>query len=342
MIQARAGLLVACAWGVTLATVAQGQAAITVGLPVDHDSVPAGPLITMATVGVPDESCPCVTTIEVATTNRFDVLLAADSRQGTTVSFTLPHLLPERTTIFILGRVNDRFGTQRAEQIVSGVTRSWLRLISPTAFNTPIFSRQPTFIWSSSSVTTPPGPWAYDITITNTASKQTEVSAVGLRDTSFVPATLLQANTSYQWSVHAYAATGDPADQVTVGSPTTFVISSADAPLATLLHQNFPNPFPNAVSATTCIWFDLAIKSRVRLTVYTIRGHQVRVLFNAEVPAGAYGRSSATSQSGCNAQLSWDGTDDRGHGVPSGVYILIFQSDADQVRQTIKIVFAGR
>jgi choice-of-anchor B domain-containing protein len=69
------------------------------------------------------------------------------------------------------------------------------------------------------------------------------------------------------------------------------------------LEQNHPNPFnPN-----TTIPFTLAARGRARLSVYDVRGVRVRTLVDRELAAGAH-------------QSEWNGTDDRGRPVASGVY----------------------
>jgi hypothetical protein len=303
---ARAGL----AWlaVVTLARGVAAQGALTLGLPFERDSVPPAPSVTANTEGVDLSRCPCVTSIEVSANRSFVPLIETTTAPGLSATFTLTHLLPERTRVFFRGRTSDRAGVLLGEQVVEGVTRSRLRLVSPTAFNIPVFSRLPTFTWSSASVTSPPGPWLYDLTVVNTYTQAATFTATGLTDTVFTLPTPLEANTSYRWRVRARINTGDPADETTVVSPTTFVISSADAPLATLLYNPFPNGFPNAVSGNACIWFDLAVRSRVSLTIHDRQYHRVRVIFGDILPP----------------------------------YILRFRSESDGVTQTVNVYYRGR
>ena len=70
-----------------------------------------------------------------------------------------------------------------------------------------------------------------------------------------------------------------------------------------LLSQNYPNPF----NPVTTIAFSLPHVSPVRLEIYDVSGRKVRTL-----AAGHYSAGSHT--------LQWDGTDDAGRPVPSGVY----------------------
>jgi hypothetical protein len=69
------------------------------------------------------------------------------------------------------------------------------------------------------------------------------------------------------------------------------------------LEQNFPNPF----NPQTTIAFSLKQAKDVRLTIYDVTGGRVKDLMNERRPAGAY-------------QIVWDGTNNSGSQVASGVY----------------------
>lgn len=81
-------------------------------------------------------------------------------------------------------------------------------------------------------------------------------------------------------------------------------IGSSPLPAAFALHQNHPNPFNNA----TTIYYELPQAGEVTIDVFNILGQRVRVLVAADQPAGVY-------------SVSWDGTDDAGAVVASGIYI---------------------
>jgi hypothetical protein len=85
----------------------------------------------------------------------------------------------------------------------------------------------------------------------------------------------------------------------------TSVQSDGFIPKDYALGQNYPNPF----NPSTTIVFDLPKQSPVRLEVYNVIGVLIRTMLRGEV-VGA-GRH----------QIVWDGRDDRGRIVPSGVYI---------------------
>ena len=70
------------------------------------------------------------------------------------------------------------------------------------------------------------------------------------------------------------------------------------------LGQNFPNPF----NASTLIPFTLTHSSESSLTIFDIQGRVVKELALRTYPAGIH-------------QLSWDGRDDQGRELCSGVYL---------------------
>jgi len=70
------------------------------------------------------------------------------------------------------------------------------------------------------------------------------------------------------------------------------------------LAQNFPNPF----NPETLISFDLRQQTSTRLEVYNVLGQRIRVLVDSPLAAG-------------NHQVRWNGTDDFGQVVSSGVYV---------------------
>ncbi len=77
-------------------------------------------------------------------------------------------------------------------------------------------------------------------------------------------------------------------------------------PKAIVLHHNFPNPF----NSTTVISFSIPTSltnSAAELTIYNIQGQIVKILLKESLPSGNY-------------MTRWDGTNERGKSVTSGVY----------------------
>ena len=88
-------------------------------------------------------------------------------------------------------------------------------------------------------------------------------------------------------------------------------------PAASWMGLNHPNPFNPA----TTIEFALTAPQRVRLTVFTVDGGRVATLVDAEFPAGTH-------------QTAWDGRNDRGRTMPSGVYFYLIEAgDLKQARK---------
>ena len=316
---------------------------ITIRVVPSADSISPAPVIEVQGAPVPVASQPSTVTLELSRESLFRSPFLVRSAAGAAASFGVDSLLPERTKIYFRARVIDAAGVIRQEKIDSFPVRSWLRLVDPVASsNNVVFSNKPRFVWSSPAITLPPGPWQYVIEIINTRTGIVDRTN-RVNDTLFVPTTPLDACTSYRWRVTALAVNGGPSDQVTITAPGTFVIQSQECPSLTLFYQNFPNPFGRgARSNSTCFWFDLAHRSTVTLTIYDIRLHEVRKIvpggLETQLDSGAYGRQP-NSQSGCDTRLAWDGTDDRGHTVPPGVYIAVFV--ADGARSSKKILFKG-
>lgn len=77
-----------------------------------------------------------------------------------------------------------------------------------------------------------------------------------------------------------------------------------------VLHQNLPNPF----NLTTQIEFEIPGDSYVEIHIYNILGKQLKTLVSERLAAG-------------RKVVTWDGTDDRGVPVASGVYFYRLNTD---------------
>lgn len=75
------------------------------------------------------------------------------------------------------------------------------------------------------------------------------------------------------------------------------------------LHQNYPNPF----NPTTKIGYEIPSDSFVDLSVYNVVGKRVATLVSRNQSAGRY-------------QVGWDGMDELGLKVPSGIYLCCLRS----------------
>ncbi len=76
------------------------------------------------------------------------------------------------------------------------------------------------------------------------------------------------------------------------------------------LEQNYPNPF----NPGTTIRFGLPQPARVSLAVYNLLGERIRTLIGGQVSAGLH-------------KIAWDGRDEAGRNVSSGVYFYRLETD---------------
>jgi len=75
------------------------------------------------------------------------------------------------------------------------------------------------------------------------------------------------------------------------------------------LSQNYPNPF----NSSTAIEFALPRRGVVTLSIVNVLGERVQTLMDRDLPAGSY-------------RVSWDGRDESGNPVASGVYLCHLQT----------------
>jgi hypothetical protein len=111
--------------------------------------------------------------------------------------------------------------------------------------------------------------------------------------------------------------TNDPSvgidDEVSGGSP--------PLPQAFALAQNHPNPFNPA----TTIGYELSGEAPVTLTVFDLKGRQVRTLVSSRQTAGRHA-------------VIWNGRDDGGHKVASGVYLYSLQVGEERVTRKLLLL----
>jgi hypothetical protein len=104
------------------------------------------------------------------------------------------------------------------------------------------------------------------------------------------------------------------------GPFTAVVPENAPRPFEYGLDQNYPNPF----NPTTTIRFSVPAASNVSLVVYDILGRRVRTLVDQPKGAGVY-------------SVVWDGKNESGSGVASGVYFLMMRAEGqERYQKTVK------
>ena len=94
----------------------------------------------------------------------------------------------------------------------------------------------------------------------------------------------------------------------------------AGLPGAFGLAQNYPNPF----NSSTVVSFVLPAAGEVELVVYNLSGQRVATLARGHRAAGSY-------------RVTWDGTDEQGRALASGVYVYRLRA-GDQQEKVCKLL----
>ena len=220
---------------------------------------------------------------------------------------------------------------------------NWVRLVTlnDPSGNFPTTTR-PTFQWEPLAAPSPIGPLIYDLQIINAQSGAIVHNLTNLSTATVVPPTGLLPNIPYRWRVIARTQIPGVAD--TINNLGTVVVSTNEQPPATLLYQNFPNPFPrpDLGITDTQVWFDVTTQTTVELAVYDLRGRLVRTLIPADpscgrvtLQPGQYGRGVADTDP-C-VRTRWDGKTTSGEFVTRGVYILRLRAGGEE--QIKRIVY---
>jgi len=92
-------------------------------------------------------------------------------------------------------------------------------------------------------------------------------------------------------------------------------------PLTTQLHPNYPNPF----NPETTIKYEISKTCDVRIRIYNLLGKEVRNLVNEKKSPGAY-------------KMKWDGRNNHGIKVSSGIFILEMQAGEFTQRRKMSLL----
>jgi hypothetical protein len=90
-------------------------------------------------------------------------------------------------------------------------------------------------------------------------------------------------------------------------------------PTKYFLYPNYPNPF-NPVTHFT---YDLPMQSQVKISIFNTLGHEIKTLVNSKQNNGSY-------------FIQWDGSDNHGNRVSSGVYL--YHLNANSFNQTRRMI----
>jgi len=126
------------------------------------------------------------------------------------------------------------------------------------------------------------------------------------------------------WNGANTSSTGWYIDDLAIGGLATSIddqFSSGQVISSYALLQNYPNPFNPA----TMIEYELPRAGQIEITIFNLLGEKVRALVNHHQASGQY-------------RVQWDGRDDNGKAVTSGVYL--YRLRAENFVQTRKMILA--
>ena len=305
----------------------------------------AGPLATITptftwTVGtVPPAATPVRYRVRVSRDSTFAALLVDTLLTAEILSVHVP--LKAGSFFWRVDATAASGETATSGRIGPVVVPAWATL---TSLSNPagmvIDTAQPTLTWRPVPVSSPPGPLTFDLDVQRVATGITDFNVANLTDTTFRLTQPLERNTAYRWFLTVHAGP----DTSIIKSQGSFLVVDLGIPTATLLYQNFPNPFPAGGRDSTCLWFDLPIAASVELDILDLRGNPVRHFvpgpdFPGVLPPGRYGRGSPGGGI-CDPRLMWDGRADNGHPLPAGVYLAKLK--APGLIAFKRIVFRGK
>ena len=117
------------------------------------------------------------------------------------------------------------------------------------------------------------------------------------------------------------SATGGPVGDPRWMQSTVGIDNDVNVPKEFTLKQNYPNPF----NPTTDISFTIGQTSDINLTIYNLLGQKVRVLENASRQAGTH-------------TLRWDGRDQMGQDVSTGVYLYTLTNGTKSITKKMALM----
>jgi hypothetical protein len=120
------------------------------------------------------------------------------------------------------------------------------------------------------------------------------------------------------YKITAVDFSGNESDPASAGT-----VTAVEKPMLAQAYGLYPN-VPNPFNPNTSIRYDVPVGGgAVALRIYDASGRLVRTLVDGQQPAG-------------QKQITWNGTDDRGRGVVSGVYFYCLQ--APGYKKTLKMI----
>jgi hypothetical protein len=137
---------------------------------------------------------------------------------------------------------------------------------------------------------------------------------------AYIDSAVTPGNTYYYYVTAIYDIGQSYRTDIHMISPTVG-IAEEGLPKRFGLDRNYPNPF----NPSTVIGYQLPVNSKTVLRIYNALGQEVRTLVDGAMPAGYH-------------RVTWDGRDQNGHRVASGVYIYRLEAGSfKRVRKMLMV-----
>ena len=159
------------------------------------------------------------------------------------------------------------------------------------------------------------GPLSFNIyrsTSANAARTGSIIGTVPANQTAFEDASLSVATYYYQVTAQYAAGESFPSNEVSVVITAVDDFANEAIPQTFTLEQNYPNPFNPGTNISYTIPQGNA-STQVVLAIYDLSGKKIRTLVNERQANGSY-------------QIRWDGRNDVGQTVASGLYVYRLQA----------------
>lgn len=256
--------------------------------------------------------------LQVAGSANFESTIIDDSTLTTTTATIGP--LANSTMYYWRVRATNATGTSAWSEVRQFTTITALpaaiSLLLP-AHNAVFQVREVQFSWQMGQPNV--DRYWFEIATDSTMANAAVDSNLSATDTVKVIADLANMQ-DYWWRVRAgnIAGWGPFSGQrkVRIDVPTG-IADAGGIPTEFGLAQNYPNPF----NPSTVISYQLPMSSVVKLSIHSITGQLVRTLVDGSKPAGTH-------------QVMWDGRNDSGERLPSGVYLYRIEAgDFSAVRR---------
>ncbi len=125
----------------------------------------------------------------------------------------------------------------------------------------------------------------------------------------------------YLWQMEALDLRSGHGVQLAANAPAAGTLRLQELPSHFTLSQNYPNPF----NGQTEFRFSVAAAAKVRITILNILGQPVRTIVDEQLSAGTY-------------RHTWDGRNDLGHEVVSGIYLIRMEAGAFREQRRMAFV----